>query len=269
MSIDLGSTSATFRYLSSNMTRSLQLEADDPSVALETKYFQDNIGNVKSIDDFLSNTRLFTYAMKAFGLEDMDTAKAFMRKVMTEGVSDPKSFANQLNDPRFVQFATTFNFATNGADATSSTAVQQGVVQNYIEQSLEDDAGADDQGVRLALYFQRMAPNIKTAYDLLGDAALWQVAQTVYGFPPEMASADIDQQAKAVDAQVDFSAFQDPTKLNQLLQRFTAVWDATQNSASDPILALFTDTSSQNVSSDTSMSILSLFTGGPSQSNSG
>ena len=36
---------------------------------------------MKSIDDFMKDTRLYNYAMKAFGLDDMAYAKAFMRKV--------------------------------------------------------------------------------------------------------------------------------------------------------------------------------------------
>ena len=35
-----------------------------------------------------ANTRVFNYAMNAFGLGDMAYAKAFMRKVLTEGVDD-------------------------------------------------------------------------------------------------------------------------------------------------------------------------------------
>ena len=55
-------------------------------MALETAYYLKHIGDVKSIDDFIKDTRLFNYAMKAFGLEDMAYAKAFMRKVLVEGV---------------------------------------------------------------------------------------------------------------------------------------------------------------------------------------
>jgi hypothetical protein len=45
---------------------------------------------VKSVDDLLKNDRLYQYAMKAHGLEDMTYAKAFMKKVLESDLSDPK-----------------------------------------------------------------------------------------------------------------------------------------------------------------------------------
>ena len=86
----------------------------------------------------------------------------------------------------------------------------------------------DNDGVRLALYFQREAPHVKSAYGLLADAALWQVVKTVFGFPDEMANADIDSQAKAVLKRLDIADLSDPTKLDRLITRFSAAWDADQ-----------------------------------------
>jgi len=232
-------TSATYRLLASDLTRTLTQTSAEKPVALETAYYLKNIGNIKSIDDFLSDTRLFKYAMNAFGLSDMDNAKAFMRKVLTEGVSDSSSFANRLNDERFVRFAETFNFAANGDQTTASTDAQQGVVDRYLRQTLETEVGADNQGVQLALYFQREAPNVSSAYGLLGDSALWKVVQTVFGFPDAMANAGIDEQAAAVNAQLDVADLKDPAKLDKLITRFTAMWDATQDTQQDPVISLF------------------------------
>ncbi len=44
MVVYLGSTSATYAYLSKDLTKSLSMEAKDAQVARETKYYQDNIG---------------------------------------------------------------------------------------------------------------------------------------------------------------------------------------------------------------------------------
>ena len=96
---------------SANLTRSLKAAADKPQVARETAYYLDNIEKVKSIDDFLADDRIFAYAMKAFGLGDMTYAKAFMRKVLTEGIASSDTFANKLADKRYREFADTFNFA--------------------------------------------------------------------------------------------------------------------------------------------------------------
>lgn len=242
-------TSATYRMITRNLDRSLEQTASEKPVALETAYYLKNIGNVKSIDDLLKDTRLFKYAMKAFGLEDMDNAKAYMRKVMSEGVTDKDSFANRLNDDRFVQFATVFNFPANGEATTQSTTATQGVVDRYVRQTLETEAGEDNDGVRLALYFQREAPNAKSAYGLLADTALFQVVKTIFGFPDAMSSADIDKQAQAITKRLDIADLQDPAKLSALINRFTVMWDVTENTTTDPVLTLF-DSSTQSSTSD-------------------
>ncbi len=148
-------TSASYGSINANLTRSLQAAAAKPQVVRETAYYLDNIGKVKSVDDFLGNDRIFAYAMKAFGLQDMTYAKAFMRKVLTEGIAESDSFANKLADRRYREFADAFNFAQFGATATIFDSTRQGTVDRYVRQTLEEDAGSRDEGVRLALYFDR------------------------------------------------------------------------------------------------------------------
>jgi hypothetical protein len=114
----LQTTLSTYGTIAGNLTRSLGITAAKPQVAREAAYYLANIGNVKSIDDLLANRRLFSFAMKAFGLQDMTYAKAFMRKVLTEGTDKTDSFANTLSDKRYQQFAETFNFVRYGVTTT-------------------------------------------------------------------------------------------------------------------------------------------------------
>ena len=85
----------------------------------------------------------------------------------------------------------------------------------------------------------REAPKVASAYGLLGDAALWKVVKTIFGFPDAMANADIEKQAAAVDARLDIADLKDPAKLDRLISRFAAAWDASQSAPADPVLALF------------------------------
>ena len=64
-----------------------------------------------SVDAFLDDFQLYSYAMKAYGLEDMIYAKAFMRKVLESDMSDANSFANKLTDVRYQDFASAFSFS--------------------------------------------------------------------------------------------------------------------------------------------------------------
>ncbi|MBS9479305.1 DUF1217 domain-containing protein [Ancylobacter radicis] len=258
----MATTYDSYRLLTRNLDRTLKLKATEPIVALETKYFQETIPKIKSIDDFIKNTRVFNYAMKAFGLEEMSHAKAYMRKVLTEGIVDEKSFANRLNDERFTAFAKAFDFDSYGALTTSRAAARQDVVDKYVRQSLEVDAGTENEGVRLALYFKREAPKITSAFGLMADPALWKVVKTVYGFPAEMGNADIDRQAAAVKKRLDIASLKEPAKLDRLIQRFTARWDVDQVASDSTVLTLFNSGGYGTVGSGVAMSLLTLRYGG-------
>jgi len=136
-----------------------------------------------------------------------------------------------LNDPRYKALATAFNFAANGAAATQATSAQQDVVNNYVEQTLETNAGQQNQGVQMALYFQRMAPSITSAYSILGDKQLLSVVQTALGLSPLMSTEPIDTQAALISKQLNISDLQNPAKLQQFIDRFTANYDAQNASA--------------------------------------
>jgi hypothetical protein len=218
-------TSASYALIAANLPRSLRTVAARPQVARETDYYLAHIGDVKSIDDFLNNRRLFAYAMKAFGLQDMTYAKGFMRKVLAEGVENRDSFANRLTDARYREFASAFNFASRGAAATTFESARQGTVDRYIRQTLEETAGQQNEGVRLALYFARKAPGITSAFAILADPALLKVVQTVLRLPALMSAMDIDRQADLIRAQIHLADLNDPDKLAHFLSRFTALWD--------------------------------------------
>jgi len=219
------STYTSYRLIAQDIPRSIERIASQPQVARESEHYLSRISEIKSIDEFLADTRVFNYAMKAHGLEDMSYAKAFMRKVLTEGTDDENAFANQLADTKYREFAETFNFARNGETATIFTRAQQGTVDKYHRLTLEEEAGADNTGVRLALYFERNAPEITSVYGILADNALADVVRTALGLPSELAASDIDKQADLLRSRIDIEDFKDPDKLGKFLDRFTAMWE--------------------------------------------
>jgi hypothetical protein len=218
-------TLASYQALTRNMTSSLAATAAEPAVANETKYYLANIGKVKTIDQFINNFRLFSFAMNAYGLQDMTYAKGMIHKLLQGGLNDPKSLANTLTDPRYRAFATAFDFAGQGDKTTSRASATTDTVNRYVRQTLENDAGNQNAGVRLAIYFQRMAPGIKTAYNILADPALLKVAQTVLQIPASTSQQDIAVQAQTIASKINLKDLQDPAKLQKFLQRFTVLYD--------------------------------------------
>ena len=369
------STGMSFRLITRDIDKSLDRVGNQAAVKRETAYFEANIGKVKSVEEFLDNTRLFNYAMKAFGLSDMAYAKGFMKKVLKEGVANPDSFANKLTDKRYAEFAKVFDFTTRGAQTTTYNAARDATINNfiaratvngaleqsdavkeatayfraniaevesiddlldnpalleyalgafriedleltradlmkileggvsdpdspankhenenvakfaaafdfislgekttthvaprdvtvagYMRQTLEENAGTENEGVRLALYFQRKAPTITSFYQVLGDPALAAVVRTALGLPDSFAQADIDRQVATMEKRLDIEDFTDPKKLEKFLSRFSAMWDVNNTSpaATSPALTLLSGSTSFGVSSDTLMAIATL-----------
>ncbi|SEC17697.1 Protein of unknown function [Rhizobiales bacterium GAS191] len=232
------STYVSYEAIVRNKASSLASTAAQPAVANQTQYYLANIGKVKTIGDFVNNYNLFSFAMKAYGLEDMTYVKGLMTKVLEGGVSDQKSLANTLTDPRYKAFATAFNFLANGAATTSTAAATTSTVSAYVQQTLEDNAGNQNQGVRLALYFERMAPTIKTAYNILADPALLAVVQTTLDIPAASSAQDLALQAQTITGKMNIADLQNPAKLQAFIGRFTAVYDANNSSSSAPANAL-------------------------------
>ena len=108
-------TTANYLAVTQNLARYQAMTAAEPAVKTATAYYQANIGKVTSIQDFVGNYRLLSYALDAYGLGDQINATALITKVLEGGVSNPKSLANTLSDPRWKAFAAAFDFAGQGA----------------------------------------------------------------------------------------------------------------------------------------------------------
>lgn len=258
------STSTRYQIISNNMARTKATIEKDPVVKRETEHYLANIKNIKTIDDFIKNDRVFKYAMKAYGLEDMAYGKALIKKLLQGGIADPLSMANKMTNPLYKEFVKAFDFAGKEAAATSAASATTGAVERYIQQALERTEGDQNQGVQLALYFKRKASSITTTMGLLADKAVLKFVQTTFGIPEAASKADIDLQVRNLEKHLNVKDLQDPKKVDKLIQRFSAMWDM-NNAASTsvaPVLTLFGQSPEQGFSVDLMMSIAKLRPGG-------
>ena len=212
----------------------------------EATYYQANVNNVTSVDDLLSNTRLVTFMEKAAGIPSGSISTATLRQALTSDPTDPKSFVNTQTNASLRALAFSFNFNSAGAvvrapaSEVQSKAAAYNTTQMYLEQTLEDKAGQQSQGVQLALYFARKAPTISSAYSILGDKALLKVVQTALNLPASSSNADIDVQANIISKQLNIADFSDPAKVQKFLSRFSVLYDLQNgNFDSSGVLSLF------------------------------
>jgi hypothetical protein len=222
----VSTTTSTFQSISQNLSRYQSMVANQPMVKTASQYYAANIGKVTSIQDFVNNYRLVSYALDAYGLGDQINNKALITKVLEGGVSSPKALANTLSNANWAKFAAAFNFVGAGASSISTASAIKTTTTNYVEQKLESSQGQQDPGVQLALYFQRVAPTVKSDLAIMGDVNLLDVAQTIFGLPPETAATDVNAEAAVIGRLMPMSELQDPKKLAQLTTRFTAQYDS-------------------------------------------
>jgi hypothetical protein len=250
-------TTSQFLTVTQNLARYQAMTAAEPAVKSATAYYDANIGKVTSIQDFVGNYRLLSYALNAYGLGDQINNTALITKVLEGGVSNSKSLANTLSNSNWKAFATAFDFVGKGAASVSTASAVKTTTSDYVEQQLESDQGNQDVGVQLALYFQRVAPTVTSEYGILADKNLVQVAETIFDLPVATTAAGVDKQAASLTAAMPLSTLQDPKKLQQLVMRFTAMYDLNYGPASGAASSLTAYTGNSNSAESGAASVLS------------
>ena len=248
------STTTAFLAVTQNLSRYQAMTAAEPAVKTASAYYEANIGSVSSVQDLVGNYRLLSYALNAYGLGDQINNKGLITKVLEGGVSNSKSLANTLPDSRWKAFAAAFDFVDSGATSPSSSSAVTTTTSDYVEQQLESDQGDQDVGVQLALYFQRVAPTVTSEYGILADTNLLQVAATIMGLSP---SAAADLQPQTLSELMPLSDLQDPAKLQQLSERFTAMYDYTYGPGSGASTSLAANSGNSTSEESGAASVLS------------
>ncbi|EJL54666.1 hypothetical protein PMI09_02409 [Rhizobium sp. CF122] len=208
--------------------------------------FAKGMAEVKSLDDFLTNDKLTSFVLKANGLDPTKYDEETLRKIFTSDPSDPKSYLNTKADSKLKEIVADFNFDTEGdltrakIGAVQNVGAEDRTQQSYLQQTLETQQGESNDGVRLALYFARKAPDITSLYTILGDKALFQVITTTYSLPSGISSMDVEKQVDLLKKFVNLDDLQDSKKVDKLMKRFTAMYDLQNSSSNSPALTILT-----------------------------
>ena len=234
-----------------------ELEAKKKKAQEEAKYYTDTIQRIDSRDELLADRKLLDILLISKGIDPATITNDVLNKAFNSDLSDPNSFVNSQPDKRLAQIVGTFNFDAKG-DVDRSTA---GRAQNggevaatqslYVRQLLETQQGEENAGVRLALYFQRMADTITDPYVILGDEALMEFFRITFSLPSEIGNMEVDQQAKLIEKKLDLKDLADPEKLEKLVKRFTIMYDIENDTSATASAASILGGSSGGISADT------------------
>ena len=238
-------------------------EKDKEAAKKEATYFTAEMQKVKTLKDFLANDRLTKFAMESLGIDPETVTKEQLGKIFSSKLDDSESYVNKEMDPVFRRLVTAFNFDTDGNilhEDRSLIQTRRGLYEtldNYLTQTLETQAGEENAGVRLALYFKRMAAGTTSYYSILADTAIQNFINTTFGIPSELGNAPVDTQVALMKKYFDIKDFQDPEKVKKLVARFTIMYDNAQNTM-DPIMMLFNGSGSAGISGETLLAVASL-----------
>ncbi len=188
-------------------TRESQQEAFNSSSAIlrDTDYFRENIADIKTAQDLVSDRRLLTVALGAFGLDDDIGNKFFVQKILEDGTLETDALANRLSDKRYLEFSKAFGFGDFSVANTQLSDFPDKIIDAFQNRQFEVAIGEQNQDMRLAMSVERDLENILSIdttddgvwFNVMGNPPLRRVFETALGLPASIATVDLDQQLKA------------------------------------------------------------------------
>jgi hypothetical protein len=216
-----------YRMIAASLDRQIETFRNSRAAVREIEYFRQNIGKIESADQLVKDYRLYRFVLSAYGLDSQMGAQALMKKVLAEDLSDPRAMANRLIDSRYREIARAFDFSGSGGARLKGSAFVDGVIDRYVTAEFEKSTEQTNPGVRLALYFKRMAPGITNWNQVLGDKPLYEVVRTALQIPPAGSQTGIEGQAKLLERRIGLGNLKDPQFVERFIGRFLANYDRT------------------------------------------
>ena len=227
-----------WNFLQSTLDRQEDLFSKSPEINRDIEYFKENIGNIKTVDDFMGDRRIQKVALGAFGLGEEINKGAFVRKVLEEGIraaspTDSASFAVRLNNPDYLALARNFDF-TSGELALSESVVNE-LADKYERQNFEIEVGEVDQTMRLSLNFERRIEEYVGQgstedggwFSLMGSVPMRTVLEGAFGLPSQFSALDIDRQKELLKdkafqkfGEKSIEVFSDPENVQSLIKDY-------------------------------------------------
>ena len=228
---------AGWQFLQSTYDRQTAAFNASAQIKRDTDYFAANIASVQSAEDLVSDRRLMTVALGAFGLQDDIDNRFFIQKMLEEGTTADDAIANRFADTRYREMSEAFGLGPGEIRGSILPSFAGDIIARFQTSSFEIAAGQQDDTMRLALYAERIVPELTGStesenqkwFSIMGQPPLRQVFETALGLPSAFGQVDIDQQlevfkdrADRVFGVSDPAEFADPDKLDQLLTSYLA-----------------------------------------------
>lgn len=221
------------------LTRTMDIQKaafnESAQIQRETDYFQETIGTIETAEQLVSDRRLLSVALGAFGLDEDINNKYFIQKILEDGTLDPDALGNRLADKRYLEFSKAFGFGDFAVPNTQLSSFPEEITTKYLDAQFEISVGNQNENMRLALSLQTDLAEIAEGsatedskwFSVMGNPPLRSIFETAFGLPSSFAQIDIDTQLETFKekAQQAFgdetvSQFTDAEALETLTNRF-------------------------------------------------
>ncbi|KPP83523.1 MAG: Protein of unknown function (DUF1217) [Rhodobacteraceae bacterium HLUCCO07] len=206
-----------------------------PAIQRDTEYFKERIGRIDTAAELVSDRRLLSVALGAFGLQDDIDNRYFVQRMLEDGTIKPDALANRMADDRYKSFSKAFGFGDFSVPRSKLSDFADGIVDRYLSKSFEVAVGDQQEEMRLALNAQSELPRIAGEggtnetkwFRVMGNAPLRKVFEVALGLPGSFGQIDLDKQLEIfrdkADRQFGSSEIDEiatPESLDRIIQRF-------------------------------------------------
>lgn len=215
-------------------TLSRQRDAFSQNISIKSahKYFSEKARLIKTADDVVSDYRLLTISLRAFGLDADISNKFFIKKVLEADPDDSSSIVNRLSDKRYLQLNQAMRLGVSGIPARIEF---NDIISKYEIRSFEKNVGERHPEIELALNARRELPEIAATessnnakwYQILGSRSLRRIFEVAYGLGNSFSALPIDRQLSDIKSKTQsltgsdsMSQFKSTDSLDALLRRY-------------------------------------------------
>lgn len=193
---------AGWSFLNRTMAKQRQAFDTNPATMREVAYFRERIGEINTAAQLVSDRRLLTVALSAFGLEGDLANRAFLQKILEGGTLKADALGNRLADKRYLEFSRAFGFGDFPIPNTKKSDFADKILSAFGLRRFEIAVGERNEGMRLALNARRELTEIAAKrlsadgkwLTALGSPPLRSLLQTAFGLPASFAGVNLDRQ---------------------------------------------------------------------------
>lgn len=219
----------------------------DATVTNYTSSFEKDAVTITSASALMKNYKALSVVLGAYGLGSIQNSTALVKDLLTQDPTDPKSVSAKSGNAAWTAFAKAFSaFDTSGSSASTTSPLADqstvdSIVTKYEEKSYETalEAQQSTSGVGNALYFTRTMTTGMTVDQIMSDATLLKVVETVSGYnPTQFGVLDYDEQKRLITKTYKASDFSSEANIQKYAERYLAILQFNPQTVTKPTTML-------------------------------